>query len=79
MVMINILLLKLMAQNFASRLAQANLANISDIANFVKKIDFDDKLKTLNKNVTSNKTKHVIVQNELNKLSEKVRAYQQKN
>ena len=41
----------LTAQNFAARLAQANLASTNDIANFVKKADFDDKLKTLNKNL----------------------------
>ena len=35
--------------NFAARLAQANLASKSDIANFVTKKDFDDKLKKLNK------------------------------
>ena len=32
-----------------------------------------DKLKNLNKKVTSNKTKHVLVQSELNKLSEKIK------
>ena len=37
----------------------------------VKKTDFDDKLKNLNKKATSNKTKHVLVENELDKLSEK--------
>ena len=31
---------KLNAQNFASRLAQANLASKSDIANFIKKPRF---------------------------------------
>ena len=31
-----------------------------------KKRDFDDKLKHLNKGVTWNKTKHVLVENELN-------------
>ena len=40
---------KLTAENFAARLAQANLAYKNDIANFVKKTDFDDKLKNLNK------------------------------
>ena len=44
-------------ENVASRLAQAKLA---------KKKDIDDKLKNLNKKVTSNKTKHVFVENELN-------------
>ena len=40
------------AENFAARLAQANLGTKSDIADFVKKTDFDDKLKNLNKKVT---------------------------
>ena len=38
--------------NFAARLKQANLVN---------KTDFDDKLKNLNKKITSSKTKHVLV------------------
>ena len=46
----------LTAQNFASRSAQSNLAHNNDIGNFVKKTDFDNKLKALNENVTSNKT-----------------------
>ena len=37
-------------------------------ANFVKKPDFDDKLKNLNKKVTSNVTKPLLVENELKKL-----------
>ena len=40
---------KLNAENFASRLAQTNLANKNNIAALVKKTDFDDKLKHLNK------------------------------
>ena len=40
----------------------------------LKKTDFDHKLKNLNKNVTSNKTKHVLVENELNELFQKVKA-----
>ena len=49
MVMINILLLlKLTSENFAARLAQANLETKSNIANFAKKTYFDDKLKRLN-------------------------------
>ena len=43
---------------------KANLASKSDIANFVCKIAFDNKLKNLNKKITSNKTKHVLVENE---------------
>ena len=41
----------LTSENFTARLKQANLASKSDIANFVKKTDFDNKLK----DVASNK------------------------
>ena len=58
-----IIIRKLTSENFTTRLIQANLASKSDIANFVKKTDFDNKLK----NVRSNK-------NELIKLSKKVKA-----
>ena len=51
---------KLAAEHFTARLAQANLESKSDIANFVKKTDFDDKLKNIS------------IKNELNELSEKV-------
>ena len=44
-----------MVENFPARLAQANLASQNDVVNFAKKTDFDDKLKKLNKKVTSNK------------------------
>ena len=47
---------------------QANLANKNDIANFVNKTDFDNKLKNWNKKVTRNKTKHLLNENELKKL-----------
>ena len=53
---------KLTAENITVRLAQANLANKNDIANIVDKIDFDDKLKNLNK------TKHLLVKNKFKKL-----------
>ena len=46
---------KLKAEMCTARLAQANLASKIDIANFVKKTDFHNVLKNLNKNVTSNK------------------------
>ena len=49
----------LTAKNFTARLAQANL---------VTKTDFDDKLKSLNKKINSNKTKYLLVKNELKKL-----------
>ena len=71
MIMINLLLFK----NFTARLAQTNLASKSDIDNFVKRTDFYGKLKQkLNKNVTSNKTKHVLLEYELNELSEKLKS-----
>ena len=53
----------LTAENFATRLKQANL-----VIDFVKKTDFYDKLKKSYKKITSNKTKHVLVENEFKKL-----------
>ena len=55
------------AEIFYLRLKQANLASKSDITNFAKKTDFDNKLK----DITSNK-------NELNELPEKVKAISRK-
>ena len=55
------------SENFCTRLAQANLGSKNHIGNYVKKTDFVDKLKTVNKKVTSNKTKHVLVENEFKK------------
>ena len=43
---------KLTTENFAARLKQANLVN---------KTDFDNKLTSFNKHITSNKTKHLKV------------------
>ena len=54
---------KLIAGNFAARLKQSNLASKSDIANFVNETDFENQVKC----VRSKK-------NELNELSEKVKA-----
>ena len=50
---------------FAERLKEEDLADKSDIANFVKK---DLNLKNLNKKITSDKTKHVLVESQLKKL-----------
>ena len=58
---------KLTSQNVSERLAQSNMVSKNDVD------DFDNKLKNSNKNVTSNKTKHVLIENELNELSGKVR------
>ena len=49
----------LAARVFTARLAQANL---------VPNADFANKLKSLNKMINSNKTKHLLVENELEKL-----------
>ena len=50
----------LTAKNFNARLAQAD---------FVTKTDFDDKLRSLNqKNISSNKTKHLLIENEINRI-----------
>ena len=68
----------LLAENFAERLKEAKLANESDISNFAKEKDFDEKLTNINKNVTLNKSKHVLVENELNELSEKVKLLSKK-
>ena len=59
---------KLTAENLTERLAQANLASKGDIANFVKATDLDGKLKKLHKKIVSNKTKYLLVKNELRKL-----------
>ena len=37
-------------------------------ANFVTKTDFDAKLSSFNRKITSNKTKHILVESELKKL-----------
>ena len=50
----------LTAKRFAARFIQANL---------VIKADFDTKLISLNKKINSNKTKHLLIENELKKLS----------
>ena len=50
---------ELAADVFNVRLAQANL---------ITKTDFDAKLSNLNRKITQNKSKHLHVENELNKL-----------
>ena len=50
---------KFTADDFNARLAQANV---------ITKTDFDAKLSNLNRKITQNKTKHLLVENELNKL-----------
>ena len=50
---------KLAADVFNARIAQANL---------ITKTDFDAKLSSLNKKITKKKSKHLLVENELNNL-----------
>ena len=57
---------KLAAENVAARLKQANLASERDSANFVNRADVDNKLLNFNKIISSNITRHVLVENELN-------------
>ena len=67
MIMTNILLPQNLAANvFNARLAQANV---------ITKTDFDAKLSGLNKKITSNKTKHLLVENELKELDKFDAAY----
>ena len=49
----------ILASVFNARLAETNL---------ITKTDFDVKLSSLNKKITSNKTRHLLVENELKKL-----------
>ena len=50
---------ELIAENFAARLVQANL---------ITKTDFDSKLSSLNRKITSNKTRNLLIENELKKI-----------
>ena len=50
---------KLTVENFAAKLAQANL---------ITKTDFDTKLSSLNRKITSNETKDLLIENEMKKL-----------
>ena len=50
---------KLATNIFNARIAQTNV---------ISKTDFDSKLSNLNRKISTNKTKHLLVENELNKL-----------
>ena len=54
---------KLAADVFNARLAQANL---------ITKTDFDTKLSSLNRKITQNKAKHLLVENKLTTLENKI-------
>ena len=62
----------LTADDFTVWLKQADLTSNNDIVDFVKKIYFDGKLKTLNEKITINKRKHVLIQNELKEKQDKI-------
>ena len=64
-------------ENFAARLKQANIATKADFDDFVENTDFDNKLKDLNENLTSNKTKHVGAKQKLIDLTNKIVQKQQ--
>ena len=62
---------KLASEKYSARLKEVNLASKSDIVDLLKKTDFNNKLLGFNKRINSNKTKHVVVENELNELTKK--------
>ena len=62
---------KFTAENFATRLTQKKLAIKAGIDDFVEKTNFDDKLRKLNKKVTSNKAKHLEAEKKLTDLTTK--------
>ena len=59
---------ELTAENLTVRVKWANLTTETNTAGVTNETDFDDKLKKLNKKVTSNKGKHAVIDNEWNKL-----------
>ena len=63
---------KLMRETFAARLKTASLGTKSDIADLLKDKYFDNKLENMDKNVTSNKIKHVETEKKLADLTNKV-------
>ena len=70
---------RLLAENYTASLKQANLATKSDIDDFVEKTGFDDKLRNLNKKVTSNKKKQVEIKKKLTDRTKKLHKYQKKD
>ena len=61
------------ADSCASRLAQTKLATKCDIADFVKKAYFVEKLININRKVTLNKARHVEIKDKLDDLSKNVK------
>ena len=61
---------------FAAWLARANLARKNDTAATIKTKDFDDKLKYLDKKVTSNQSKHLLVEFKFKNLQDNIKNLQ---
>ena len=57
----NLLIMIMTSMTLAANVFNARLA----LANLITKADFDAKLSSLNKKVTSNQTKHLLIENEL--------------
>ena len=64
---------ELTSENLPVRLKQGNKASKNDIADFVKQTDFGNKPKSINKKVTSNKTKQLAVEKKLSVLSNEIK------
>ena len=61
-------------ESFDARLKEANLASKNDIIDFVKKADFDNKLKIINKEFTSNEARHIEVNKKLDYITKEVKS-----
>ena len=55
------------------------MASINDIANFVKKTNFDNKLTNSNKKITLNNTRHIEVKTKLDDLEKKKKKNEHKD
>ena len=56
-----------------AKITEKKVVNETNIVDFIKKTNFDDKPNNISKKVTLNKSQYLLVENELNELSEKVK------
>ena len=56
-----------------AKITEKKVVNETNIVDFIKKTNFDDKVNNISKKVTLNKSQYLLVENELNELSEKVK------
>ena len=56
-----------------AKITEKKVVNETNIVDFIKKTNFDDKLNNISKKVTLNKSQYLLVENEVNELSEKVK------